>query len=493
MQEVELKFAVSAADVKRLRSLPLLRGAAARRERLVSTYYDTPDFAVLHAGFGLRVRRVGRRRIVTLKSAGAASAGLHTRREIERPFVARRPLYGQIADTRFRARIGESVGALLEPLFVTDIRRTSWEIKLGRARLEVALDEGSLCAGERRLPLREIEIELKRGRPAALFEFARTLLDALPLSPENRSKAERGYRLAGHPATPPRKARTPRFKPAADVAEAARQILAECVRHIDENSSGVVHERDPEYLHQLRVGVRRTRAALAVFATALPPVLLEELKAELRWLMQEIGPGRDWDVFVHDTLRSEMFAGFEAHAALEQKARRQASVARQRARKAVAAPRYGAIVLELSGWLATAGQPAQDSDETRVAELADRVLTKRHRRLHKCGKNLASLNDPERHEVRIAAKKLRYAAEFFAPLFDEARAQTYLAALEVLQDALGSLNDIAVTAGLVESLLGPDAQPVLEALKRKKRRELRGLGEVWDLYARAMPFWAARI
>lgn len=493
MREVELKFAVSAADVKRLRGLPLLRGAKARRERLVSTYFDTPDFAVLRAGFGLRVRRVGRRRIVTLKSAGAASAGLHTRREIERPFVARRSLYDQIPDARFRARIGESVGALLEPLFVTDIQRSSWEIRLGRARLEVALDEGSICAGERCVPLREIEIELKRGGPAALFEFVRTLLDAVPLSPENRSKAERGYRLAGHPATPPRKARTPRFKPDGSIAEAARQILAECLRHIDENSTGVIHERDPEYLHQLRVGVRRTRAALAVFAPALPPALLDELKADLRWLMQEIGPSRDWDVFVHETLRSDMFTGLEAHAALEKKARRQASVARQRARRAVGAPRYGAIVLELSSWLATAGRPTQNADEPRVAELADRVLAKRHRRLHKCGRKLASLDDAERHEVRIAAKKLRYAAEFFAPLFDKARAQTYLSALEVLQDALGSLNDIAVTAGLVESLLGGEAQPVLKALKRQKRRELRGLDEVWDVFARATPFWAERM
>lgn len=121
------------------------------------------------------------------------------------------------------------------------------------------------------------------------------------------------------------------------------------------------------------------------------------------------------------------------------------------------------------------------------------MLAKRHGRLHKRGKKLASLDDAERHEVRIAAKKLRYAAEFFAPLFDEAGAQTYLSALEVLQDAL-ALNDIAVTAGLVENPPGPDAQPVLKTLKRKKRHEMRELGEVWDGYTRAQsPFAQANL
>lgn len=491
MEEIELKFSLSATEAKRLPGLPLLSGATSRREHLVSTYYDTPEFVLRNAGFSLRVRRAGRRRILTLKTANRASAGLHTRREIEQAFIARRALYDQISDAGFRALIDQNTGRRLKPVFVSDVERTVWDIKIGRAHVELALDKGTLQADKRSTAISELEIELKRGTPASLYDFAETLLEDLPLSPENRSKSERGYRLAGAPATPPRKARPPALEPDARAHDAARQILTECLQHIDANSAGVVHERDPEYLHQVRVGIRRMRAALAVFAPVLPAALLEEIAAELRWLMQEVGPARDWDVFVHETLRGDMFADMEARDELAQSARRKSAAALRRARSALGSPRYASIMVQLGSWLVTREKRTPDSDSPRVRELASGVLDKRHRRLHKRGKHFASLNDEDRHEVRVAAKKLRYAAEFFTPLFDRASVQPYLAALEGLQDVLGTLNDIAVTAGLIESLLGSIEDPVQKALKRRRKQEMRKLDDVWRQYARAKPFWLA--
>lgn len=491
MREIELKFALSEAEVKRLLALPELRDRTARRERLISTYYDTPDFALRNAGFGLRVRRIGRRSVVTLKTTNHASAGLHTRRELEQPFAARRTLYDQIKDADFRALIDKNTGRRLAPVFVTDSQRTSWDIKVGRAVIELVVDQGTVRTDTRREAISEIEIELKRGKPASLFEFAETLLEDLPLRAENRSKSERGYRLAGAGPTPPRKASPVSLEPHASANDAARHILAECLQHIDANSAGVLHERNPEYLHQLRVGVRRTRAALAVFEPALPPDLLDDLTAELRWLMQEVGPARDWDVFVHQTLRSEIFADADARDQLKKSARLKSTAALRRARTALSSPRYTTILLQLGGWLAANEKRENDVEGPRVQELAKNVLDKRHRRLHKRGKHLAALSDIDRHEVRIAAKKLRYAAEFFSPLFDSASAQPYLIALEGLQDVLGNLNDIAVTSGLIESLQGSVESSVAKALKRRKKQEMRKLDDVWRKYARAEPFWLA--
>lgn len=500
--EIELKFSIAASDVARFKKLALLHDKKPRREKLVSTYWDTPDFAILRAGFGLRVRRIGKRRILSLKTAAEAQGGLHTRGEWERPLRPRSAIYTQIDNADFRARVPQSLAIQLGERFVTDVRRTTWDLPLnGGGSAEITLDEGNICAGKRCESLTEVEIELKTGSQVKLFVLAQTLLADIPLRPESRDKAARGYRLAGLEAPVFYKAATPQLDAKSSPATAAHKVLAECLRHIDVNSAGVLFDRDTEALHQMRVAVRRIRAALSLFSEILPTDFSEPVTENLRWLMQQVGPARDWDVFIAQTLEpiAIHYSDDDGIKTLRSSARRKAVVASRRTRSAIASRRYGELVLALGAWLAAPASRANAyKPDDNLLSYAAGLLQQRHRRLRKRAKKLEALSDKERHEVRIATKQLRYAAGFFGILYPGERTGAYLAGLEGLQDSLGTLNDIAVARDLIDELTGttPSAAEQRAAvlarrwLTRRKRAVLKEMTTAWHTLRRAKHFWS---
>jgi CHAD domain-containing protein len=87
-----------------------------------------------------------------------------------------------------------------------------------------------------------------------------------------------------------------------------------------------------------------------------------------------------------------------------------------------------------------------------VADVADKLLSKRHRAVCKRGRHFSTLASEERHEVRKSLKKLRYAVEFFQNLYSGKRLKQYLKRLEALQEDLGHLNDVATAQGLTDRL-----------------------------------------
>ena len=130
-----------------------------------------------------------------------------------------------------------------------------------------------------------------------------------------------------------------------------------------------------------------------------------------------------------------------------------------------------------------------------AVEFAGFVLEERDRRLRKQGRRVPGAAPRERHRVRIAAKKLRYAAEFFAPLYPQKRVQRYVAALEDLQDILGALNDAAVVGRLLdEATAKKPIAPRVEGLVRGwvaavAERELARYKRAWREFDEAKPFW----
>jgi CHAD domain-containing protein len=235
--------------------------------------------------------------------------------------------------------------------------------------------------------------------------------------------------------------------------------MQSCLAHLQANEEGVLYGEDPEFVHQLRVALRRMRSALSVFAELVPKEKTLSLREELRWLTKELDGARNWDVLALETM-SPICAAFPDSEGLAQLSSRISEVRQQRdaqARGAVASSRYSKFLLDLGAWLCTAPWRDATGTEARapepcIADFAANVLQKRHKQLKKRGKSIASLSSPERHRVRIAAKKLRYAAEFFSSLYSRKRAREYIAALSALQDVLGALNDTATTLTLLQEL-----------------------------------------
>ena len=206
MAEVELKLAVRPQDLARARDVLSGRSAQgpAAPTTLVSVYYDTPKRGLAQRELLLRVRKRGRHYIQTVKGRMPDSAGVLARGEWEDAIGSERPDVAAPHGGPALQRAAKNDE--LRPLFKTVVRRTTIPLEPGSSsRIEAALDEGEVRALGRDAaePISEIELELKSGSPAMLYDVALRLLEAVPLRIETRSKAERGYDLVDGARRPP--------------------------------------------------------------------------------------------------------------------------------------------------------------------------------------------------------------------------------------------------------------------------------------------------
>ena len=338
------------------------RAGAAEDELLLSTYYDTPDFALRRAGVYLRVRDKGGRFIQTIKSAGS-EAELLERLEWEQELPGPAPDLAAAEGTALAPLLTPEVRAALGPLFETRIRRSIRMAEREDATVEVAIDEGEMVSGTRFAPVSEVELELKRGEPAALFQLARKLGETVPLRVAVKTKAERGFELVEGGGRLAEKARDLDIPPDASCAEAFRAIARNCLRQIIVNEPGT-SAGQPEALHQMRIGLRRLRAAIALFEDIVAGDERDRIVEELRWITGELGPARELDVFAADVLPllSEEHADPEAVAATQREFEERHAAAYARARGSVRSDRFRGALLDLAEWVEV-GAWAHDDDE----------------------------------------------------------------------------------------------------------------------------------
>lgn len=503
--EVELKLLINPADIPRLRRHPLLKAHAAGRARsrdLLSIYFDTPDLTLRQQRVALRVRRIGARWVQTVKGGGGVRAGLHQRGEWEDEVAQDRPDLTKISDPSLHKLFSSTaVRDRLQAVFTTEFRRTTWALQWDNGdALELALDQGAVKSGGKTAPLCEIELELKQGDPARLFQTALELQQTIPLRLENVNKADRGYRLSQAATPPVVKAAALDLKPEMSVKQAFQAIAWNCISHWTANQEGALLGNNPENIHQLRVALRRLRSLLPQFKAAIPRESYAAIADELKWLANALGPARNWDVFVTQTLPPILgqFPADQGLKALYQAAGKAQAAARNDAYLALRSQRYDRMLLSLGTWLMADGWHVHVSDEQKqrleapILELAQRALTRCHRTVHLHGAALLAMPAEERHEVRIAVKKLRYATEFFASLFPDKAARGYIQALAVLQDELGVLNDAATTESLLQHLAAPDAAAlgtVSGWCARGVAVHLLSMDAAWQKYYRCRPFW----
>lgn len=497
--ETELKLLLDPADAAVFRRQPLLYRHALAKPRiqlLTSIYFDTPDGYFRQHDAGLRVRRVRHQWIQTLKADGLVSAGLHQRQEWESRVVGAFPDLAALADLVGRhGKWGRRLCATdlserLIPVFTTRFRRTLWSLRLAHGEeVELALDQGEVVHAAARLPISEIELELKSGAPAELFTFALQLQQVVPLRVSNTSKAERGYALLAQQPSAPVGAASLVVAPDLTLEQGMQAIVGNCMAQIQGNQDGVMHGSDPESVHQMRIGLRRLRCAFKLFAQIAP--CPAALRTELTWLSGILGAARDWEVF-SGTLGTLAKAGSvpAQWEALEQVAHRLARKHRRQAGLALGSVRYAAFLLALGGWLYSAHGSLVQGNRAPALTLADfaaNMLQQCHRKLKRRVKRLQDGTPQAHHRVRIAAKNLRYVSEFFQSLYRPREMHSYLRALSSLQDRLGRLNDVAVvgrlllqlarnrpelaySAGLVQGYLQSRAERQIRVLHRHGRQ-----------------------
>jgi triphosphatase len=198
--EIELKLLIDPKDARPLLRHPLITAFTRQKfssQRLLSIYYDTADCLLHKQRIALRLRRVGRHWIQTVKTKGRVVAGLHERPEWECETTKDTFVFHAIADPILRKLFADThLQHALQPVFVTEFSRTRRMLGLPSGDVvECSLDRGEIRAGEDRLPICEVELELKSGNPMRLSDLALQLQKTFSLKEENVSKAERGYRL----------------------------------------------------------------------------------------------------------------------------------------------------------------------------------------------------------------------------------------------------------------------------------------------------------
>ena len=278
--------------------------------------------------------------------------------------------------------------------------------------------------------------------------------------------------------------------------EVLRVILFEALAQVTANVPVVLEAHASEGLHQLRVGLRRLRTALTLTNT---PVL-GELNARAKLFINLVGPARDLDVFLEELFHPAVTElgsrlGFDILAARAMHAR---DAAWQTAVAQIASVEFH----QFGDDIATAARSALWPEATTAGVMAPVLLAAALKRANKRGRHFRMLTAPDRHHLRIALKKLRYSAEFFAALYPKAAVKDWLEPLKELQDMLGHLNDVAQVRGTVGRLMLEEAQSasvqadlshaagLLQGFHHaRSERYLGRTHKRWKAFRDAEPFW----
>ncbi|WP_314961185.1 CHAD domain-containing protein [Bradyrhizobium cosmicum] len=504
--EIEFKLLVDADRMAHFNAAPVIAANARNkgtRKHLKSVYYDTPERMLRRNGLSLRVRQNGARFVQTVKT-DAADDPLR-RGEWEANVTSLAPdlaLAMPFIPEKLRSQLETQP---LEAVFTADIHRRARMIDLPSGTVEIAFDQGELTAGDRSLPVSEIELELKSGSASTIYDLALRLAEHGAVKPSIRTKSARGFDLAAGRPPSARRPRKLRLDPSVTLDEAFATILRSCFLHLLQSLPAAEDGRNPEGVHQLRVALRRLRSALDLMRSVGALDNLDALRLEAKWLAQDLSAARDWDVFQLETLPTiaracPSIAGFDALGRVAAECR---SDAYRKAHHALADRRCAVFLINLGGWIETRGwrNHIAAEDLGRLIEpavnFAQRTLSEQHAKVLKRGRRFKSLSVEELHRVRLATKRLRYLGEFLLPLFaDRKSARKFSRRLAGLQEELGAFNDMAVTAPLLDGLgaEAPDSAIAAAAIAGWQARASVGvqpsLQKTWRGFTAARVPWS---
>jgi inorganic triphosphatase YgiF len=460
--EIELKLVVDPEQLAGFNEAPIIAANARNkgsRKHLRTVYYDTPERKLRRQGLTLRVRQSGTRFTQTVKTESEDDPLTRGEWEASVPSIAPDvALAAPFIPAKLHSDLDRHP---LEPVVTSDIHRHQRLVDLPSGTIEVAFDHGLLKAGERTLPVSEIELELKAGSAGAIYELALRLADHGAVRPSIQAKSERGFDLAEDtPPTAP-KPRKLGLDPSVPLDDAFAQILRACLHHLLQSLPAAEDGRDVEGVHQLRVALRRLRSALHLMRSVGSPSKFELLRSEAKWLASNLSAAREWDIFQSQTLPGiakscPSVAGFDA---LGEVAEKQRSAAYRKVRFVLSDRRCATFLLSLGAWIEERSWRSDVAPEN-LGELAEpaiafaqRTLSAQYAKVLKRGRHLKSMSAEERHRLRLAVKKLRYGTDFLLPLCAQGKSvKRFRGRLIELQEQLGSYNDMATTASLLSGL-----------------------------------------
>jgi triphosphatase len=484
--EPGLELTLPAADAARLTRLkaiaPLLR-AGNRSTPIEQVWHDTAEGALAAEGLALGERREGRQRRWQLVALNA-----------DPPGAASEPL----AEAASPDALGRPLPARLLPVAACVGRLRSLPVFHPEGTVNLVLLTGRLRAASGEHPVCRVRLTGGAATSVALLIAA-----TLPLLPPTGTLAAEALATAGR-AVPGRALGVPVLTPALGVSEAFARIVGHLLGVLLYHAPAAAEGAEPEAVHQMRVALRRLRSAWQLFRDAAACPALDAAKPALRVLARHLGPARDWDVFTTITLPA-VAASLPDEGAL----RRLGAAAGRRRRESHAAlrhylagPDFREVTIRLAAlaalrpWESHAESGAEEQSASLAQPLADfaaHALARRLARVEETGEAIATLGREELHALRIHLKRLRYTAEFFAPLYPARAARRFIRRLARMQDRLGQINDQTVAEGLLAQLDGArrgyPAGLVRGFLAAGEARARKRLARAWARFRKLDPFW----
>jgi inorganic triphosphatase YgiF len=501
--ESEIKFSLSAGTMKAIFKSRLIERSSTGKpqsKRLQSSYFDTRQHLLHKAGVALRVRRSGDVFEQTIKVPMAGPVGMLTFEEWDVPLESGEPdlaKFDKVVLAHFNPRRRK---LKLQPVFTTDVNRTTIQLKRGETSFELALDVGTIESHNRtarQSPICEIEFELLSGSPLVMLEFALQLSERFELHPENRTKAARGYALVRPALGPqPTKAKDIPLDPDMSVGEAFRQIVSGALTQLSGNEIPTIMGM-PGGIHQARVAIRRIRAALRAFKKSLPYDKRKAFNGEFRWFQQRLSGARDWHVFLDETVPRILHNQPNARVDVD-RLRRIAIRHRRRttseAMTVFRSRRYTRLLLQFQCWLLALERENHRWFEIKLEPFARKVLERTRGDFFVDRRPLSRMTPDELHELRKRGKKARYATEFFACLWQTESAVSAIALMKALQKELGEANDAVmarqILAGLQPKTLKPSTLELVHNWSHQQvRKNIKSGQVIWRNFQDVKPFW----
>lgn len=455
--EIELKLRLSRGDAVKIRQNAMLQSISPMTVFLSNTYFDTPDRELSRANIALRLRQKGDEWLTTVKGSDPNGGVLTKRQEWEGHTTPSVFNFSIVKDCGLRVFL-ESRYDLVKPVFSTDFERTMWRVPVNDSVVEICLDEGKIIAESngkvRQDDICELEFELVSGSSVeSLVDLARTLSQYVLLFPECASKAERGFCLAGDMSEQPFKATLLSLAETVTPCGMFKTIAENCLVHLHRNDRGLRVGADPEYLHQSRVAVRRLVTAFEMFAKVLPQAFVQRYQKRWAKLGSQLGAVRDEDVFGHlSKTFCHQFVTKKNSLFVARQLKRTKRDARRKLLKVISNPCYGELQLAFVAdlWrLPTVqnsdGQGVQDVNNYCRQQLEGFARDLQQRLIKK------NFKHPKlRHQLRLSTKRYRYCLEFSAALPLLKIDQQQLQMVVELQETLGFLNDLTLSATLAK-------------------------------------------
>jgi triphosphatase len=348
-KEIEVKLELAPSSLPALKKISLLRRpqTAPKRSAEVSVYFDTDEHKLRKKGMMLRMRRVGKRHIQTIKATG--NSGPFERDEWEAEIPGNEPDLNLANGTALEPLLNNKLRRRLKPLFETRVQRTVYPVANDARAFASTVDRGTINIGTCSLQLCEIELEFERGNVEDLFKIARELVHVLPTRLAFKSKSERGDEIINGEEGSPARAGSVDLSEVESARDAFKVVGHACLHQIVNNEPALIRG-NPEGVPQMRVGRRRLRAGISLFGVLLQDPHTEAIKNELKWLAGELGPARELEVLVSRVIApmKRQRRHWRGMRSLSRELTERRDAALRRAQDAVQSARFGGLTLEVA-------------------------------------------------------------------------------------------------------------------------------------------------